>query len=618
MSTRSNISCGRDLTCVADLSVALQSYGEKGYDFISVPLVHPRYKREYFRAGPKRSGPLTRSDRVISVSEWSSLIVAKLSPWIRLDSNNEAVRRNSEKAFFEEISLAVHLSTSAIFVPLRSMKCENLARCLNRILLQSHHHIIWVHVKTDYLAPEGLDSEAEAGVDSWEMWNKLRTLCGNHHKLGLALELVSEPFPLYKMNRWCGEPLKLVVLPTSIFVRNKKGYPVLSKSVQTLLQRFFKLNAQFLLSGACGVDFDISTYQQYLNHIYQSRPVYSQMEIFSKGYEDYLQSPLQPLMDNLDSQTYEIFEKDPFKYTQYEKAIKRALVHAIPEQKRKTKTVVITVVGAGRGPLVDAVLKAADSCRRKVKIFAVEKNPGALVTLLNRQVEEWDDKVTVVSCDMRQWESPVKADILVSELLGSFGDNELSPECLDGAQSFLKSDGISIPSSYTSFVAPLSSAKLHMEVANVKDKEKAYPHANFETPYVVRLHNADVLAEPQSCFTFTHPNKEIPINNERYVSLTFAVREASVLHGFAGYFDSVLYEDLHMSIHPHSHSEGMISWFPIFFPLKVPVYLDAGCKIVFHMWRLTNEKKVWYEWCVSSPRVTEVHNPGGRSYWIGL
>ena len=26
----------------------------------------------------------------------------------------------------------------------------------------------------------------------------------------------------------------------------------------------------------------------------------------------------------------------------------------------------------------------------------------------------------------------------MSELLGSFGDNELSPECLDGAQRYLK------------------------------------------------------------------------------------------------------------------------------------------------------------------------------------
>ena len=50
----------------------------------------------------------------------------------------------------------------------------------------------------------------------------------------------------------------------------------------------------------------------------------------------------------------------------------------------------------------------------------------------------WGDKVTVVSSDMRAWTAPEKADIIVSELLGSFGDNELSPECLDGGQMHLK------------------------------------------------------------------------------------------------------------------------------------------------------------------------------------
>ena len=38
------------------------------------------------------------------------------------------------------------------------------------------------------------------------------------------------------------------------------------------------------------------------------------------------------------------------------------------------------VVGAGRGPLVDAVLKAAHSTERSVRVYAVEKNPGAVVT----------------------------------------------------------------------------------------------------------------------------------------------------------------------------------------------------------------------------------------------
>ena len=39
---------------------------------------------------------------------------------------------------------------------------------------------------------------------------------------------------------------------------------------------------------------------------------------------------------------------------------------------------------------------------------------------------------------MRDWDAPIKADIMVSELLGSFGCNELSPECLYGAQKFLR------------------------------------------------------------------------------------------------------------------------------------------------------------------------------------
>ena len=39
---------------------------------------------------------------------------------------------------------------------------------------------------------------------------------------------------------------------------------------------------------------------------------------FTMGYGDFLQAPLQPLMDDLGSATYEIFERDPVKYRQYE------------------------------------------------------------------------------------------------------------------------------------------------------------------------------------------------------------------------------------------------------------------------------------------------------------
>lgn len=57
---------------------------------------------------------------------------------------------------------------------------------------------------------------------------------------------------------------------------------------------------------------------------------------------------------------------------------------------------------------------------------------------LYAQKQEWGNRVTIIHEDMRTWQAESKADIMVSELLGSFGDNELSPECLDGAQRYLK------------------------------------------------------------------------------------------------------------------------------------------------------------------------------------
>lgn len=68
----------------------------------------------------------------------------------------------------------------------------------------------------------------------------------------------------------------------------------------------------------------------------------------------------------------------------------------------------------------------------------------------------------------------------------------------------LPDGGVSIPSSYTSYLAPLSSSKLYNEVRGCRERDKD-PECHFETPYVVRLHNFHQLAEPKACFTFTHP-----------------------------------------------------------------------------------------------------------------
>ena len=178
---------------------------------------------------------------------------------------------------------------------------------------------------------------------------------------------------------------------------------------------------------------------------------------------------------------------------------------------------------------------------------------------------------------------------------------------------FLAEDGISIPCNYTSYVAPISSQKLWRSVKAMGQRKA------METTYVVKLHNFSQLATEKKCFYFEHPVPNSSVtDNRRYSVLSFAIEQDSLVHGFAGYFESVLYGDVAISIVPYSFSEGMFSWFPLYIPLRHPVLVKAGQTLTSHFWRCCSSDKVWYEWSVTSPIPSPIHNCGGRSQIIGL
>ena len=66
--------------------------------------------------------------------------------------------------------------------------------------------------------------------------------------------------------RWLGEPIRSAVLPTSIWLSNKKGFPVLSRAHQQLVKSLVKLHAQFIISGPLRHQ-HYKFYQQYLDYI---------------------------------------------------------------------------------------------------------------------------------------------------------------------------------------------------------------------------------------------------------------------------------------------------------------------------------------------------------------
>nr|VDD40740.1 unnamed protein product [Brassica oleracea] len=627
-----------------------------GFDYVLAPLMNPSYRPSLMEGKGSETQvlPVSGSDLVLAPSQWSSHVVGKVSSWIDLDSEDEVLRMDSETTLKQEIAWATHLSLQACLLPTpKGTSCANYARCVNQILQGLTTLQLWLRVplvKSDDATSEGLVRRL-INTDSWELWNSFRLLCEHDSKLSVALDVMSTLPSETSLGRWMGESVRAAIISTDSFLTNARGYPCLSKRHQKLIAGFFDHAAQVVVSGkpvhnlpkASDSNTEgtqrhpLRSYLDYVAYLFQKMEPLPEQERIELGYRDFLQAPLQPLMDNLEAQTYETFERDSTKYIQvccYQRAVAKALVDRVPDEKASELITVLMVVGAGRGPLVRASLQAAEETNRKLKVYAVEKNPNAVVTLHNLvKLEGWEGIVTIISCDMRFWNASEKADILVSELLGSFGDNELSPECLDGAQRFLKPDGISIPSSYTSFIQPVTATKLYNDVKAHKDL------AHFETPYVVKLHSVAKLAPSQSvsltlCFVLVlircsplliQTSQQKPTTNatKSFISIyqaTLAQPWCMVqdLFRFAGYFDSVLYKDVHLGIEPTTATPNMFSWFPIFFPLRKPVEVHPGSPLEVHFWRCCGSSKVWYEWSVSSPTPTPMHNTNGRSYWVGL
>ena len=597
MNCANELSLGIQFSHCRDIRELVSTTKQNQYSFTVVPLVHPRYRRKVVPVDPTHQQlPFTRSDQLMPCTEWSTYVVGGISEWINCDSCDPSFAKNSMDALRQEVAWASHLSLAAILLPAPRKHHMNYFREIARIVLKQPYMNIWFRVAYD-----------DVHEDPWETWVELRTLCDNHARLHIVLDLPANSPPSQELRRWLGENVKAVNISEEIFLTNAQGYPVLSKRYQKYLNLLLQRKVQFVLQCTTSSLESLLPYQQYLRWLCRLQPQ-TQQEEFEAPYADYLQMPLQPLADNLESATYETFEKDPVKYAQYEAAVELAL----RERHSETKTATMMVVGAGRGPLVAASLRAADTVGVKVKLYAVEKNPNAVVTLQHRRIrEKWGDRVEIISCDMRKWDAPHKADIMVSELLGSFGDNELSPECLDGAQRLLAENGVSIPQNYTSFMAPLTSSKLWGDVRNFRDVE------HFETSYVVKVHTACQLAEAKPVFYFEHPNVGYQ-SNERECELSWTLDHSATVHGFVGYFESQLYGDIYISINPATFSTGMFSWFPIYFPIKEPMFVKAGEEINAQMWRCCTPEKVWYEWALTSPGVTNIHNPNGRSSNIGL
>jgi type II protein arginine methyltransferase len=649
---------------VPDVTKALQLSREDGYDFVTTVL-------------PTSPEPI-RSDVTSLTGRWWRTSVVGI---VDLDASLDEYDTILEY----QIEWAMHMGIPAVILPPPpSGALMEYARVLQSLAIKAQSSNLQLWIRT---------AATDQAIGDYDV---LQRFCGSVSNIGMLLEMSPTPtmnspaatvaLQLVIIHKAIAMQLKAVSFPTHVFLTNKKGYPVMAKSHQVLFMEILKRigrTVRVMVEGPpihnevenAGVTKCVP-YLQYIQHMRSRETIKNVLDTeeatLETPYLDSLQRPLQPLKDHLEFSMYETFEKDPIKYAKYQEAVYMALSSGVSSMALSSdapKMITIAVAGAGRGPLVMKSIQAFQMLgvpekSLVLKVFAIEKNPSAIIYLESMALHnpEWNGIVNVIKADARTLQLSQlggnKIDIVVSELLGSFGDNELSPECLGPLlkSECCKTTTISIPMQYTSYLAPVSSVRLHNDAA----QQAQVPHDGnqpvgiqraMETSYVVRPHLASQTHKEQQCWTFDHPSKDVSM--KRTATLEFApdrtygaacgcgyglvdseisetVAQAISpsngpinIHGLLGSFTAVLYAGggrlCEISTAPHRFSKGMFSWFPLYFPFQEPLRVPADSNLSVKMWRHVAEGRMWYEWAAMVHRkgevlaMTLIHNPDGRS-----
>lgn len=584
------------------LKRALGDIKDIGFDFICVPINKNDSDTSNCSCG--FSSKLNYVEHYeIKGSDWNTGIVGRF-PSAGHCSPNEA------RLLLEWCE---YIGYHAIIVAIDQLSIEFLSVISSFIGQVSTGIQIWVE----------LSISDQCSIDKhWSEWQVASTAMNStspNARVGLVLKVDSKScrgISMSDFSRFFGEPIKCITVNSDFFESKYVELTLIAELLVELMRGKVPVSVYF--GGDSDIDVGTRMKRAFSNIIrfIKGFPSLSDKQKHEYNYFDILQTPLQPLWIDLKSIEYEVFERDKVKYEKYSCAIKSFL----SEASAISGEVKVLIVGSGRGGLVHSVFDAFSCMKRdSFRVLCVEKNRNAVITL-KAKIEHSENvnwrKVKVVHSDIRTVRLEDKYDLVVSELMGSFGDNELSPECLVYAQKFVKQNGIMIPQRYTSYVEPISCRKVWSQAC-------AYSKSNcLEMPFVSRLRSHYKISKegPKKVFSFDHPAGRLGEGESsvEFTSIDFTSKTSSVLHGFLGYFECKLYKEIGFSTLPGDYTDSLMSWFEFFFPMSNPIQLEKSDTVTFNIWRKSNKEKVWYEWLVTKPVPSFIHNLNGRTYSIRL
>ncbi len=276
--------------------------------------------------------------------------------------------------------------------------------------------------------------------------------------------------------------------------------------------------------------------------------------------------------------------KDKVRLETYQKAILEA-VH--PGD-------IVVEIGTGTGILAFLAAKAGAA-----KVYAIEQNEDRLAwtrQLIKKNAV--DDIVRCILGTSSSVELPEKVDVIVSEILGTFGVDENVLEYVkDVRDRFLKPGGIIIPENIELFLYPVDSAVIWRESVGFWDDN----YCGYDFSVVRKVAPNYVYRGDQSKDTriLAPPEKLLLLDfykDSRYpeqCSQGYTILQDGEMHGWGAYFQTRLSNNSTLTNAPDAPPTH---WQQVFLPLERPVAVEKGDKVRLRLELKPDNETVRFVW----------------------
>jgi predicted RNA methylase len=273
---------------------------------------------------------------------------------------------------------------------------------------------------------------------------------------------------------------------------------------------------------------------------------------------------------------------------------------------------VVLDLGAGTGILTFWALQAGAK-----KVFAIEKTSILRTARKIARQNHLDGQICFIRGDSRDIQLPEQADLMVCELLGSFGiDEDILPLTYDARNRFLKEEARLVPQTLTLFVVPVEAPQVYDTISFWEDvynfdyrPMKAYLANN---TFVEVFSPETLLSDPQE---LKRIDLRISSQTRFKAHIECHIRRRGILHGFCGFFSTQLASGILLSnspLNPPTH------WKQLFFPSPEIVDLRKGDRVFIDLSTSRVKDLVHFNWTIEISSSGKITRLPGLSTFLGM